>query len=133
MTDDNGNSSRPKPRPGWMRLLDIALRAAHVLVISILFGGSFFRIPGDQLLHWRELAMATGFVLVLSEVLHGIHWPYQGRGVMVFLHAGLFGLACLQPRWAIPCLLAALIIGMLGSHMPKRFRHWSFIHGRVKD
>ncbi len=49
---------------------------------------------------------------------------------MVYIHVGLFGLAYLRPNLAIPCLLVALIIGMTGSHMPKKWRFWEFIHGR---
>jgi hypothetical protein len=126
-------SEKQNQRPAWMRWLDVVLRAAHVLVISVLFGGTFFKIPVEALLRWRQLAIATGCALIVSEVFHSRHWPYQGRGVMVFIHVGLFSLACLQPRLAIACLVAALAVGMLGSHMPKKLRHWSFIHGRVKD
>jgi hypothetical protein len=116
-----------------MRLLDVILRAVHVLAISILVGGVFFKIPYHALLLWRYLTVATGCALIVSEIFHSHHWPYQGRGVMVFIHLALFSLACLKPRLAIPCLIAALIVGMLGSHMPKKFRHWSFIHRQVKD
>jgi len=49
---------------------------------------------------------------------------------MVDIYVGLIGLACLRPNLAIPCLLVALIIGMAGSHMPKKYRYWEFIHGR---
>jgi hypothetical protein len=48
----------------------------------------------------------------------------------VYLHAGLFGLACLRPELALACLLAALVIGMAGSHMPKKWRYWEVKRGR---
>jgi hypothetical protein len=126
-------SGKQNPRPTWMRLLDVVLRAAHVTVISVLFGGAFFQVPSHLLLHWRYLSIFTGCVLIVSEVFHGHHWPYEGRGLMVYIHVGLFSLACLQPRLTIACFFAALFIGMLGSHMPKKFRHWSFIHRRVNE
>jgi hypothetical protein len=124
---------RQNQRPAWMRVLDIFLRTAHVLTISVLFGGAVFKIPLPQLSVWRELAALSGVALIVSELLHGRHWPTQGRGVMVFLHVGLFGLVILWPQLALPCLLAALVVGMLGSHMPKKFRYWSFPHRRVMD
>ena len=134
MTDHNWSISEgPNQRPAWTRFLDIVLRTAHVLVISVLFGGAVFKIPAAQLSPWKYLAIVTGGALIVSEILHSRHWPYQGRGVMVFIHVGLFSLAGFQPGLAIPCLLAALVVGMLGSHMPKKLRHWSFIHGRVQD
>ena len=134
MIDDNGLiSEKQARRPAWPRILDIVLRAAHVLVIGALFGGAVFKIPASRLHPWQALAVASGIALVASEVFHRRHWAHQGRGAMVYLHAGLFGLACFRPALAIPCLSAALVIGMAGSHMPKKFRHWSFLHGRVED
>jgi TctA family transporter len=134
MVDDIGaNPEKQNQRPAWTRYLDILLRSAHVLVISALFGGAVFQIPFDRLLPWRYLAAATGIVLIASEVAHRRYWQYQARGLMVYIHAGLFGLVVFRPGLAVPCLLAALIVGMFGSHMPKRLRYWSFLHGRVKD
>ena len=134
MIDNNGTipEKQSKP-PTWTRWLDVVLRTAHVLVISVLLGGAVFKIPASRLLHWQYFSLATGCALIVSEVLHSRHWPYQGRGLMVFLHVGLFTLAGFRPGLALPLLLAALILGMLGSHMPKKLRHWSFLHGRVED
>lgn len=126
-------SKEKNQHPAWTRVLDILLRAAHVLVISALFGGVVFKIPAAQLQAWRILAAASGGLLILSELLHSLHWPYQGRGVMVYIHAGLFILASLRPTLAPACLAAALVLGILGSHMPKRLRHWSLLHRRVMD
>jgi hypothetical protein len=134
MIDNNDTVlKKQNKRPAWTRILDVVLRTAHVLVISLLFGGVFFKIPAAQVLLWRYFAIASGCALIASEVLHGRHWPVQGRGVMVFIHIGLFGLVYLRPDLAVACIIAALVIGMLGSHMPKRLRHWSFIHRRVID
>jgi len=131
MTDHKGSiSERSNQRPAWTRFLDIVLRTAHVLGISVLFGGAFFKIPAHQLLPYQTLSMVTGGALIASEISHRRHWPSQGRGLMVYIHVGLFGLACLRPNLAIPCLLVALIIGMAGSHMPKKYRYWEFIHRR---
>jgi hypothetical protein len=133
MTNDETTLGLHHRRPGWMRLLDILLRAAHVLGISVLFGGAVFKIPIARLLPWRYLAAATGVALVASELLHGRRWPHEARGVMVYIHVGLFGLAFIRPGWMIPCLVAALVIGMLGSHMPKKLRYWSFLRGGLND
>ena len=134
MTDHNGSISEgPTPHPSWTRYLDIVLRTVHVLVISVLFGGAVFKIPAARLLPIQILSMVSGGALIASEVSHRPHWPSQGRGLMVYIHAGLFGLAILQPDLALPCLLAALVIGMAGSHMPKKLRYWEFINRRGQD
>jgi hypothetical protein len=134
MTDHkNSFSEGPTPHPSWTRYLDIVLRSAHVLVISVLFGGAVFRIPARQLLPGQILAAVSGAALIASEISHRRGWPSQGRGLMVTIHAGLFSLACLRPGLAIPCLLLALVVGMAGSHMPKKFRYGEFIHRRGKQ
>ena len=116
-----------------MRFLDIALRTAHVLVISVLFGGAVFRIPADQLVPWQHLAMATGAMLIVSEIIHHTHWLTQIRGVMVLIHAGLLGLAMLQPDLAVIFLSSSLVFGLVGSHLPKKIRYWSYTLRRVEE
>jgi hypothetical protein len=133
MTKNAARSVEQDQRPTWTRFLDVILRTAHVLVISVLFGGAVFKIPMAEIMLWRVLALASGAALIASEVAHDLHWPSQGRAIMVFIHVGLFGLVYLQPDLAVPCLCAALIIGMAGSHMPKRFRYWSIIHQKEID
>lgn len=120
-------------RPLWTRFLDIALRIAHVLVVSILFGGAVFKIPIDQLAPFRHLTAITGTLLIVSEIFHRPHWPTQIRGLMVFIHAGLLGLVIFLPELTVVWLSAALVLGIVGSHMPKKFRHWSYILRRSEE
>ena len=120
-------------RPAWTRVADIILRTAHVAMIGVVFGGAVFAVPFSRLILWNYLAIATGCGLIASEVYHCRHWIYQGSGVLGFIHIGLFSLIVLRPDLLVPLLTAALIFGMVGSHMPKKFRHWSFVHGRVVD
>ncbi|RPI76433.1 MAG: hypothetical protein EHM45_12930 [Desulfobacteraceae bacterium] len=120
-------------RPAWTRVADIILRTAHVAMIGIVFGGAFFGVAFSRLILWNNLVIATGCGLIASEVYHCRHWFYQGSGVLGLIHIGLFGLIRLRPGLAAPLLTLSLILGMMGSHLPKKFRHWSFVHGRVMD
>ena len=120
-------------RPGWTRAVDILLRAAHVAVTGVFFGGVIFQVPLDMLLKWQLLAIATGCALIASEVYHKPHWLYQGRAVMVFIHAGLFFLIRFWPGLTVPMLSAAFLFGMAGSHMSRKFRHWSLILWRAEE
>jgi hypothetical protein len=36
----------------------------------------------------------------------------------------------LEPIWTVPLLWSILVTGCIGSHMPRRFRHWSLLHGK---
>jgi len=120
-------------RPAWTRAVDILLRAAHVAVTGVLLGGVVFQVPLDMLLKWQFLGIATGCALIASEVYHKPHWLYQGRAVMVFMHAGLFFLIRFKPALMAPILSAAFLFGMAGSHMSRKFRHWSLIHWRAEE
>jgi len=122
-----------KKRPLWTRFVDIALRAAHILAVSVLFGGEVFKVTASQLLPFQHLAVVTGGALIVSEIFHRPHWLTQIRGLMVFVHAGLLGLAIARPDLAVPCLFAALLVGMAGSHLPKNIRHWSYTLRRPEE
>jgi hypothetical protein len=52
---------------------------------------------------------------------------------MAIIHVGLLGLIHLHPDLLVPVLTAVLVFGMVGSHMPKNLRYWSFVHRRVLD
>lgn len=118
-------------RAAWTRTLDVVLRTAHVAATSVVFGAAVYGIPFRQLSSWCHLATATGCTLIASEVYHWPHWPYQGRGVMGLIHIGLFGLIYVRADMLLPVLMLVLVFGMVGSHMPKRLRYWSFVHRRV--
>lgn len=131
---DNKNLVTPRrdaKRPSWTRTLDVILRTAHVAVTSVLFGGAVCEIPLDRLHSWNKLVIATGCALVASEVYHCRHWPYQIRGILGILHLGLLGVVHWRPELAVPVLTVVLVLGMLGSHMPKSIRYWSVLHRRV--
>jgi hypothetical protein len=134
MMDQNGSiAEAPNKGRSWTRALDIVLRSMHVLVISALFGGAVFRVPAEQLLLYRALAAVSGVALIASEAFHRRGWPRQGRGLLVYIHIGLFSLACAWPKLAPACLASALVIGLTGSHMPRNLRYWDFIHRGGKD
>lgn len=120
-------------RPAWSRYLDVVLRTAHVAVTSVVFGGAILGVPVGHLLSWYYFTVATGMGLIASEIYHSYHWPYQGRAAMVFVHVGVLGLIHMSPDLATPAISVALVFGMVGSHMPKKFRYWSFLHRRVVD
>jgi hypothetical protein len=134
INNDNAAVTEKKTkRPAWSRSVDIVLRTAHVAVTSVLFGGAVCGIPFIQLMPWHHLAILTGCALIASEIYHCRHWLYQGRGVMVLIHVGLLGIIHVRPDLMAPVLAAVLVFGMVGSHMPKSLRYWSFVHGRVVD
>jgi hypothetical protein len=114
------------------RAIAIALRTAHLLTMALFVGGLFVATPDPSARTWRLLTVVTGAALLLSEASHGRHWLYQGRGVATLAHIGALGLLGVGGMERTACT-AALVIGAIGSHMPRSLRKWSFRHRRVVD
>lgn len=117
-------------RSTWPKVLDLLLRSSHIGTASVLFGGIVWAVPYTRLSTWHHLAITTGIALIILNIWRSRHWPYQGRGVMAWLHIGLVGLVHIWPIQILPVLATALAVGVIGSHMPGSIRHWSLIHGR---
>lgn len=112
-----------------MRWLSIAARTGHIGVAGVFFGGIVLSVPSGVLPLWHHLTIASGCVLLLVEWLHDSRWPHRGKGLLGLLHIGLGLLAHLAPGLTVPLLWGILVSGCIGSHMPRRFRHWSILHG----
>jgi hypothetical protein len=130
---DNHDVTKKSRRPYWTRTVDIMLRGCHIGTTSVLFGGAVCGVPIAEIFTYHGLSIATGVGLILSEVYHSRHWLYQGRGIMALIHVGLLALVHFRPDLIVQILIVVLAFGVVGSHMPKKLRYWSFVHGRVMD
>ncbi len=100
--------------------------------MAMVVGGAVLRGRPADVRPWLALATATGIGLLAIEVKHGREWPWQGRGVLAMAHVGALALLPL-PRYCAVGALLALLLGAVGSHMPRRWRKWSFRLGKVVD
>ena len=112
------------------RTVDIVLRTAHLGAMAVLVGGAWYGVPASALRTGLLATALTGAALLASEASHSRHWIYQGRGLLVLAHLGAFGLAY---TLGFGALMAALVIGAVGSHLPRSFRKWSLRHRAVVD
>jgi hypothetical protein len=116
--------------PRLSRMAGIALRTAHLGAMAVLVGGTWYGLPASALRDGLVATVLTGVALVASEASHSRHWVYQGRGLFVLAHVVAVGLAqALGPG----VLMAALVVGAVGSHLPKSTRAWSLRHWAVVD
>lgn len=123
------SSARTRGNARPLRWLGILVRTGHIGVAAVFFGGLVFLVPFSQLAPWHLLTIATGIGLLALELGHDRHWPFQGKGLLGLVHILLGLLIHLQPAWTLPLLWAILVSGGIGSHMPRRYRHWSILHG----
>jgi hypothetical protein len=117
------------------RVLNIALRTAHIGVTSVLFGGHVFDVEKKDLLIWLYLTIATGGILAAIEAYPRWRWFYQGRGAAVIGKLLLLCLILIPQLWSyrVAILVVVIVIASVGSHMPARYRYYSFVHRRVLD
>ena len=130
--DDNCKMDK-KRRSGAAKALDLVLRCFHVGAASVLFGGVVLAVPFAALCSWHTLAIASGGALIVAEATHSRHWLYQLRGLMAITHVGLLALVHFRHDLLAPVLVAVLVTGVLGSHLPGYLRHWSVVHRRRVD
>jgi hypothetical protein len=115
------------------RSLEIAVRTAHLGAMALLAGGHHFGAASSSLRPWVVLTVVTGVLLLGSEASHSRHWVVQVRGVLALVHIGAFALVAVAPRNARVALAAALVVGSVGSHLPRVVRKWSLRHRGVVD
>jgi hypothetical protein len=96
----------------------------------VLLGGAWYGVPAGLLRAGLVATALTGAALLASEASHSRHWPYQVRGLFVLAHVGAIGLAS---AWGAGALTGALVVGAVGSHLPKGLRAWSLRHRAVVD
>jgi len=125
------NGARHLP---WARTVGLALRAAHLAAVAFLLGGHAYGADPEALFLWLLAALATGAGLMAIEVLTwGLYWFTMAKGIGVLAKLAL--LLVIPFAWAsrVPILLVVLVGAAVTSHMPARFRNYSFVHGRRLD
>ena len=110
------------------------MRAGHLAAVAFLIGGHAYGAAPEALFPWLLAAVASGVGLMVTEVLAwGLHWFGMAKGVSVV--AKLVLLLVIPFAWGarVPILLVVLVASAVTSHMPARFRNYSFVYGRRLD
>ena len=126
---------RPAPRPArtfrGARAVQVAARTAHIVAMALVLGGVAYAAPARALFLPLALAVASGLLLLGIDLWKGGAYLVQGNGVAVLLKLALLGMGQWFPAARLECYLAATTVASVGAHMPKTWRHWSFLHRRV--
>ncbi len=115
------------------RLCNIVTRTAHIAVTGILVGGHVFRVDPKLLIPYLYLAVTTGVVLMLIEAFPYQHYWFEGRGTLVVVKVLLLCSVLWLWNARVPILLAVVVIGSFGSHMPRKYRHYALTERRFVD
>ena len=117
-----GNSGDPT-RLSRVRLLNVACRSVHLVGVSLLVGGAAWDVEWARLVFALWLTLGSGLALLLLEVVADPGWLGEGRGLAAGLKLAPLGLMPFAPDQRGLLLLAVVVIGAVGSHMPRWFRH----------
>lgn len=101
------------------------------MTFGVLLGGHTFGVPAHRLILFLYLTIASGAGMILLELYSSCRWIYLGKGVAVCLKIALVMAAGVWWEQRVMFLLLVVLIGSVGSHMPARFRYYSFVHGRA--
>ena len=113
----------------WMRWANICLRTLHIALAAVVFGGVILQEQYAAFRNWHHGAILSGLTLLALEWGHDRCWPHRGKGVLVQAHI-LFGVILhFWPEQQVILLWLVMLSGCIGSHMPRRFRHWSWKDG----
>ena len=109
------------------RAWSIAFRTAHIGVTGMLLGGHFFQVPAGRLLPFLYLTILTGAALGIVELFPDWHGLFEIRSLVIA--AKLLVLASIPWLWdcRVAILIAVLVMASVGSHMPRRVRHFSLL------
>jgi hypothetical protein len=134
-----GDRRAPRPAPGagtvrsfrGERAVQIAARTVHIAAMGLVLGGVAYSVPERLLGPPVALTIASGLILFGVDLWKGGAYLVQGNGVAVLLKLALLGMGQFLPGQRLAWYLAATVVASVGSHMPRAWRHWSFVHHRV--
>ena len=113
---------------GGLRAWNIASRTLHIAVTGMLLGGHFFGVSAGRLLPFLYLAILSGAALGAAELYPDWRGVFEIRSLMIAAKLAFLGLIPLLWDFRVAILLLVLVMASTGSHMPRRFRHYSVIN-----
>jgi len=118
-------------RTSIKRWTKISLRSLHILAVAGVGGGVFFSLAKDQWINYWWLALASGALLMLIDMISNPVWVVQVRGLIVFLKLILLAFLGSYPAWDGYLLMFIIVISAVISHAPGKLRYYSIYHKKV--
>jgi hypothetical protein len=125
-------SVETRPLPAG-RALRTTLRTAHVLAFATLYGGHVYGLPPERLLWALVATVATGAAFLAFEVYSAPVFLVEMRGVATLVKLALVAAVAVFWDARVALLSIAIVIGVVASHMPGRYRYFSLLHRRIVE
>jgi len=109
----------------------ISLRTLHLLSVAGVGGGILFGLEPAQWSNYLWLAVFTGGLMMLMDMISNPVWMMQVRGIAILLKLVLLIMIFVYPGWDQFLLIIIIIISAVISHAPGKLRYYSLYHRRV--
>lgn len=113
------------------RWIKISLRTLHLLAVAGVGGGILFGLERDLWVNYWWLAVASGGLMMLIDIVSNPVWLVQLRGLVIFFKLFLLTLLGSQPDLDSELLLVIIVISGVISHAPGKLRYYSVYHRKV--
>ncbi len=113
------------------RWIKISLRTFHLLAVVGVGGGLIFGIEKTLWLSYWWLALASGGLMMLMDIIANPVWVFQVRGLVIILKLVLLVFLGLHPALDKLLLAAIIIMSAVISHAPGKLRYYSLYHRKV--
>jgi hypothetical protein len=92
-----------------------------------LLGGHIFNQTEAVIEPWLWTTVVTGIIIVLTDLHSSLAILFEVRGIAILFKIILLLFIPLFWEERIILLICVLLIGAISSHLPKRYRHKSFV------
>lgn len=108
-----------------------SLRTLHLVGIAGVAGGVLFGVNENLWTGYWWLALASGALIMLMDIVSNPLWLVQVRGVAIIGKLVLLAFLGNAPDWDRVLLIAVIVISGVVSHAPGSVRYYSLFHLRV--
>jgi uncharacterized membrane protein len=113
------------------RWTKISLRTLHLLAVAGVGGGILFGLEKDLWNNYWWLALVSGVLMMLIDIISNLVWVVQVRGLVIFLKLILLALLGRDPLLDEWLLAVIIVLSAVISHAPGKLRYYSVYHRKV--
>jgi len=117
--------------PSAKRWTKISLRTLHLLAVAGVGGGILFGLAKDLWINYWWLALVSGVLMMVIDIISNPVWVVQVRGLVIFLKLILLALLGSNPTLDSLLLIIIIVISAVISHAPGKLRYYSIYHRQV--
>jgi len=113
------------------RWIKISLRTLHLLSVAGAGGGILFGLEKGLWAGYWWLALVSGSLLMLIDIVSNPVWVVQVRGIVIFAKLLLLLFLGSYPSMDRWLLMVVIVMSAVISHAPGKLRYYSVYHRKT--